>query len=252
MLQSESGRAGGIRRRLRSTVEKRSWIAAWSSLTEPLLDFVYPPWCVLCNNDLDAEVLVCRTCLETLPRLEEPVLAAEKLTHQLSGPAWFEASIAVFPFHESIQKLIHLMKYKGYESLAQPLGRELGLALRDAALPEAAILAPVPLHRWRLAERGYNQSERLAQYAATTAGLPMHATLLQRIRYTRPQAKLAKAERSRNLAGAFVVPRPEDAAGGVVVLVDDLFTTGHTLNECAKTLKAQGCRQVYCLTLVRV
>lgn len=237
---------------MRSTAEKRTWVSVLSSLAEPLLDFIYPPWCVLCNNDLDAEVLVCRTCLETLPRLEEPVLPAEKLTRQLSGPAWFEASIAVYPFHESIQKLIHLMKYKGYGSLAQPLGRELGLVLRDAALPEAAILAPVPLHRRRLRERGYNQSERLAQHAAKAAGLPMDAALLQRIRYTRPQAKLAKAERSRNLAGAFAVPRPEAAAGGVVVLVDDLFTTGHTLNECAKTLKAQGCRQVFCLTLVRV
>jgi len=237
---------------MRSAAEKRTWVSVLSSLTEPLLDFIYPPWCVLCNNDLEAEVLVCRTCLETLPRLEQPVLAAEKLTHQLSGPAWFDASIALFPFHESIQKLIHLMKYKGYESLAQPLGRELGLALRDAALVEAAVLAPVPLHRRRLRERGYNQSERLAQHAAAAAGLPMEAALLQRGRYTRPQAKLAKAERSRNLAGAFVVPRPEATAGGVVVLVDDLFTTGHTLNECAKTLKAQGCRQVYCLTLVRV
>jgi len=220
---------------------------------QPLVDFIYPPYCLLCNGELQPEeVLVCRTCLETLPNLEQPMVPAEKVSHQLSEPAWFAASLALFPFTESVQEVIHYLKYKGGRSLAVPLGGQLGLLLQDLNLAGEAVLTPVPLHKRRLRERGYNQSELLAKEAALQSGLAFDATLLQRIRYTRTQAKLSKTARSRNVAGAFRVVRPEAVQGRTVVLVDDLFTTGHTLNECAKTLRCCGCERVYCLTLVRV
>jgi ComF family protein len=218
-----------------------------------ILDFIYPPLCVLCESMLtENEELVCTHCLAMLPRHDDYQVPSELLAGSLAEPTFFTSSIALYPYHDAIQTLIHMLKYKGYKALAMPLGQELARILPDCDLPERPVIIPVPLHRHRLRERGFNQSLLLATVLARRSGWPLLPDMLQRIRPTIPQARLTRAERSRNLAGAFAVTDAASITDRAVLLVDDVLTTGHTLNECARTLRAAGAAEVHVVTLVRV
>jgi ComF family protein len=218
-----------------------------------ILDFIYPPLCVLCEASLtESEELVCAHCLALLPRHDDHQVASEQLAASLSEPAYFTSSIALFPYNDAIQALIHLLKYKGYRSLAKPLAQELAKILPDCELPSNPLIIPVPLHKRRLRERGFNQSLLLAAELCRCCHWVLRPELLQRIRPTIPQARLSRAQRSSNLAGAFAVRDSGIIAERDVLLVDDVLTTGHTLNECARTLRAAGAASVHVVTLVRV
>jgi ComF family protein len=209
--------------------------------------------CVLCEALLsENEGLVCAHCLALLPRHDDHQVPSELLAASLSEPAYFTSSIALFPYHEAIQTLIHMLKYRGYKALAKPLAHELALILPDCELPSNPLIIPVPLHKRRLRERGFNQSLLLAAELSRHCGWPLQPELLQRIRATIPQARLSRAQRSSNLAGAFAVADSESVNERDVLLVDDVLTTGHTLNECARTLRAAGAASVHVVTLVRV
>jgi ComF family protein len=133
--------------------------------------------------------------------------------------------------------------------LAAPLGALIGSAIpRDQAFE---VIVPVPLYWRRRLERGFNQSELLARAVAKRYGLrPVNA--LRRKRATAAQAGLSNSKRRLNVAGAFVVPRPETVAGRRVLLIDDVLTTGATLSACGAALKRAGARYVAVLTLARV
>jgi ComF family protein len=113
------------------------------------------------------------------------------------------------------------------------------------------LTVPVPLHIRRLRERGFNQSLLLAKVVATDLGTQLDYLSLVRIRHTRAQTGLRKEERRKNVKDAFSVIYPEIIKGKKILLVDDVFTTGYTLNECARTLKKSGAMVVICLTLAR-
>jgi ComF family protein len=110
---------------------------------------------------------------------------------------------------------------------------------------------PVPLHPKRLRERGFNQSLLLAERVAAALNADLDFSSLKRIRYTQPQTELGSEERKKNVRKAFGVSEREAVKGRAVLLVDDVATTGSTLNECARTLKRAGCRHVFCLVLAR-
>jgi len=111
------------------------------------------------------------------------------------------------------------------------------------------LLVPVPVHHTRKRERGYNQAEVIAQALATRSGIALHARALKRLRKTGTQTKLGKAQRGKNIFGAFMAV--EDLSGKKVLLVDDVFTTGATVNACAQALKAAGAAEVRVLTAAR-
>ena len=113
-------------------------------------------------------------------------------------------------------------------------------------------LVPVPLHASRLRERGYNQAEALGAVLAETTGTPLLSTALRRIRGTGTQTRLGKGGRQANLEGAFACPRPESVKGLRILLIDDVFTTGATASECARTLLKAGCSETALLALARV
>ena len=121
----------------------------------------------------------------------------------------------------------------------------------EAALPPADVLVPVPLHVSRLAERGYNQSTLLARRIAEQTGLPVLDGPLRRLRPTQPQMALPAERRLANIQGAFAVPE-HDLRGLHVLLIDDVCTTGSTLEACAIALKAARCEKVWGLTLAKV
>jgi ComF family protein len=254
MAQSGWGPETSLERNAAEHAPRRSGLVSGARfLFRLILDFIYPPLCVLCEALLsENEELVCAHCLALLPRHDDPQVASEQLAASLSEPAYFASSIALFPYHDAIQTLIHMLKYRGYKALAKPLAHELALILPDCELPSNPLIIPVPLHKRRLRERGFNQSFLLAAELSRHCGWPMRPELLQRIRATIPQARLSRAQRSSNLAGAFVVPDSETVNERDVLLVDDVLTTGHTLNECARTLRSAGAASVHVVTLVRV
>ena len=119
-------------------------------------------------------------------------------------------------------------------------------------LPVVDVIVPVPLHSTRLREREYNQSLLLAHRMSTYLKIPLNYTVLRRIRETPPQTSLTKHERLKNLRRSFVVKTPQSLKGKSILLVDDVYTTGTTVNECAKVLDKAGAENVYVVTLARM
>lgn len=148
-----------------------------------------------------------------------------------------------------IQSAIHHLKYNNHRALATALGELLVRAYQHYRL-EAEVIVPVPLHNARLKERGYNQSELLVREMCRVLGLPMNNSSLQRFRRTRPQVGLGIIERQQNVVDAFSC-RDQALAGQRVLLIDDVWTTGATMNACAATLKANDVTSVWGLTLAR-
>lgn len=152
-------------------------------------------------------------------------------------------------YADELRRLIQLYKYDGIRPLAPVLGRYLSLALpRDGHFD---VVIPVPLHWYRRLERGFNQSELIARTLCERTGLNLAPHLLRRIRSTTRQARLGLEDRRRNVRKAFAVPRPASVAGRRILLVDDVLTTGATLNACALALRKAGASHVSALTLAR-
>jgi ComF family protein len=150
-------------------------------------------------------------------------------------------------------KAVRDFKYRRRLDLGRPLGRLLAEGVPDDMLGQADLWAPVPLHPWRLCWRGFNQALVLGRGMSARGGPALIPDLLLRRRHTRPQVGLTAAQRAANVAGVFAVrPRLRSRVGGrAVLLVDDVFTTGATVNECARALKEAGAAHVMVITLVR-
>jgi len=148
-----------------------------------------------------------------------------------------------------LREAIHALKYNGMRVLAEPLGEILADYWRLAVFPPSVIV-PVPLHEARLRQRGYNQSLLLARSLAARVSLPVESHALVRQRNTRCQVELSPAERRTNVEGAFRC-HPGTLAGERVLLIDDVLTTGATLEACASALLEAGTKEVWALTLTR-
>ena len=155
--------------------------------------------------------------------------------------------------NDPLQEIIHQFKYCSHRSLALPLARRLyglwGHGFRDRPLD---MMIPVPLHKSRQRERGFNQALLLARHLSRWTGIPLGDRLLVRHRSTPAQAGLSRKQRRRNISGAFRVVDREPIHRKSILLVDDVFTTGATLNECARILRKQGAHGVDVVTIARV
>ena len=147
---------------------------------------------------------------------------------------------------------IHLLKYRKKTSLSRPLGalaRKTFVQFWD--IDAIDLLVSVPLHVKRLRERGFNQAHLLIRGWAKQDGIPLDGLTLSRSRWTAPQTTLSRGERRKNIKGAFSVRHPNRIKGRKVLLVDDVYTTGATVNECARVLMKAGAEFVDVLTLAR-
>lgn len=148
-----------------------------------------------------------------------------------------------------MRTLIHRFKYGYQVRLRRPLGL---LMAEEISLPGGSdLIIPVPLHVRRLRQRGFNQAVLLGEILAQEWQLPMERTTLQRVRWTEPQTTLPAAAREANVRGAFAVARPIGLAGRRVLLVDDVYTTGSTVSECARVLRHAGAAEVLVATVAR-
>ena len=220
--------------------------------------------CVLCAAASD-EAIVCRACAADLPRLCVPTCPrcalptphGEICGRCLSHPPAFDAAHAVYLYDFPLDKLIQSFKYGHRLALAPYFGGQLAAlaaslnasldASIDAALPD--VIVPLPLHSERLRQRGFNQALELARPVAQALRRPIDATSCRRTRNTAAQADLAWRERVANVRNAFSCST--DLTGRHVLLIDDVMTTGASLDECARTLKLHGAARVSVLVLAR-
>jgi ComF family protein len=169
-------------------------------------------------------------------------------------PSPIDGMRAVAYLEGSIRQAIYGLKYDYIRDLAIPLGEMLAETYRNAPLP-VDVIVPVPLHRRRKRERGYNQSALLAQQLGAALQVPVRLDLLRRHRYTRSQTRLNPQQRSQNVRGAFscaTQPGVTQAIDGRrLLLIDDVLTTGATLRACAQVLRDKGARSIWALTLAR-
>lgn len=231
-----------------------------------LVDVALPPNCMVCRAAVDASGCLCGACWSRLAFIAPPICdrLGTPLPYgfgegRLLSPAAREAppaygrARAVAAFGDVTRDLIHALKYADRLDVAPPMGRMMARAGADI-LADAQALVPVPLHRLRLWRRRFNQSAALAGVIGRETGLPVRAGWLERRRATRPQVGLDRAARARNVQGAFAVPdmAKGELRGRRLVLVDDVLTTGATIDACVKALQRAGAGQVDVLVFARV
>ncbi len=250
-----------------SNGQTRGWVAR---LAGGLLDLVYPPQCGLCGETLADGRSLCGPCGADLPLLEAPFCSkcAEPFPGKIEGSFAcpnckglkfsFEFARSVLVRDPRSLDLIHRLKYQKQIHLADELGRFAARALDDErfadALAERWPLVPVPLHRSRQRARYFNQALEIAKVISRISGMPL-VDGLRRIRRTDTQTRLSRAQRLQNLRGAFAVSRAgrrflADSPSGAI-LVDDVLTTGSTVDACATALRQAGCPRVCVVTVMR-
>lgn len=216
------------------------------SVVGSILEFIYPPLCLACSALLpNTSTYVCDKCRNALVRSSDhPHLTAE-VSGRLGDAVDGVRASFVFQKSGPLQSLVHSLKYENMEQVGGWLGEQLGDELvRTGVRPD--FLIPVPLHRVKERERGYNQAALIAEGCALRTGGVVVAHAIRRTRHTRTQTKLSIEERNANVASVFTVDPvfAERVSGTTVMVVDDVITTGATIGACARVLRAAGAGHV--------
>ncbi len=227
----------------------RLYVDAW-------LDVLFPPRCAGCGA---IGTLLCDTCRARFRPITAPYCwrCGQPLPEgTLCGPCargrfvHLDMARAAAVYVPPLRSIVHTFKYRGNTRLAEPLAQYMARRVRREAL-DVDFIVPVPLHRDRQRQRGYNQAELLARGLGAAFDIPVETSVLARVRATPPQVTLGLRERMENVKGAFRCVEPARVAGKRVLLVDDVMTTGSTLEACAAALKEAGTAQVWGYTLAR-
>jgi ComF family protein len=235
------------------------------------LNWLYPPRCRFCRESIfGADDCFCRRCCERIRLITHPLcgvcgrpfldtsgddhLCGKCLTrrpHFVRARAW-----ACYPTEDGgdhpLREVVQRFKYGRKVSLGRPLGRLMAVDCREWFREIALdLIVPVPLHWKRLRWRGFNQSVILGREVGKLWNLPVDPFVVSRLRETPPQTQLSEEERRRNMRRAFTLNPAKSVEGKAVLLIDDVYTSGATVNECARALKRGGAREVCVLTLAR-
>ncbi len=220
----------------------RHWRRRWVPRLLDLAAFAYPQRCPACGAPARAATLLCETCLAERPPV--PFELCARCLVRGREPVGCRAHPgrgvhAAWLYDEPARAFVHALKFGARPRLAAAAAPALAAAL---AAPHLDLVTAVPLHPVRGRLRGYNQAAALADAAAGALGVPFADGLIERVRVTGAQARLPGARRRANPAGAFRAPRPARLAGRSVLIVDDVMTTGATMDACLAALAAAGAR----------
>ena len=238
------------------------------SLISSLMDIIYPPRCRICTDFLEDYPVnrkdicdecyagflglthpFCRTCGEPFKSKVEEDHLCEKC---LRKRPYYDELRAPYLYEQKLMTAIQLIKYSGKSSIVKSLGPPLAAFAKEWINDtKEMIMIPVPLHRRKLRQRGFNQSALIVRAISPALGIGVDFFSLIRTRYTESQAGLSLEQRRKNVKGAFEARSDKNINGKTVILVDDVATTGNTMNECARILKKAGAYKVLGLTLAR-
>jgi ComF family protein len=216
------------------------------SILQPLKDFLFVTSCFHCRTPLkDGESRLCTDCWRSLT----PVGSNDYTFHVLRGRFaendYIADLISLYYFEKGkvLQSLMHSLKYEEVTSFGVELGERLGREIQKRGISSDFVI-PVPLNKQKLRERGYNQSDFIAKGMSSVLGIPVRTDLVRRTRYTVTQTHLNALERKENVANAFELPHPEQIRLRSFFIVDDVITTGSTIQEIGKILKAAGAEKI--------
>jgi len=229
--------------------------AGLKNIFSDFLTLLFPEYCYACERTLArGETIICTHCRLRLPytnvHLAEP--QHNVLAVRFFGKVPIQHTLAYLYFNRAgrVQRLLHALKYKGVQEVGITLGNWYGHNLREAGFAEAFdVIVTVPLHPRKQRQRGYNQTDSFAQGLAAALALPWSGQALKRTQYTASQTRKSRPERWANVEQVFQVNKPELIAEKRILLVDDVITTGATLEACALMLLNAGCRQVSVCTI---
>ena len=226
------------------------------------INLLFPPFCLNCKKHIESTQLLCGECFGLVKFIKNPYCSCcGRVFHGggenhlcgdcLQAPWAFEKARSLFAYEEIIAALIHNLKYSGKTTGLKTLCWLSGHSVIWDDIDTPAFIIPVPLHLKRLRKRGFNQALVLARSLFPDEKKKIRYDILVRKSNTPSQTGLSGKERRKNLKNAFVVEKKLEISGKKILLLDDVFTTGSTANECAKALKAAGCKKVEVLTICR-
>jgi ComF family protein len=240
-------------------------------IKEGLLNFIFPLDCKICEKPIRESkgYSICEDCFKTIELIERPYCI--KCGKPLIPSVFFKQNREIlcldckrkkysFEFSRStgiydkvLKKCIHLFKYYGEKKLAKPLGKLMVdyLVKNDEFKKRIDLIIPVPLHKNDLRKRGFNQSILLGRVVGNYFSISVGEKVLIKKKLTPFQANLSKKEREKNILRAFLVEKPKEIKGKNILILDDVFTTGATVEECTKELMKARAKNIFVLTLAR-
>lgn len=221
-------------------MKQEAWLEL-PSFRERVIRLVYPVKCMVCDALLreDTTLYLCDSCHKMLPRYE-------KGFHPIPEIPYLNGLFAAFHYEEGIDSAIHAMKFKYQPKLSKTMAFLLYEEfLKEPVFPNFDLIIPVPMHPRKKRQRGYNQSELVGRELSRYLNIPIDTDLLVKTRYTRPQSRLKREERLHNMEDAFTIVKGHEVSGKNILLVDDVVTTGTTLNTCAKILYEKGASWIF-------
>ncbi len=241
---------------------KKLFYQQFQTIKKAFSNFIFPPFCPICGNELKKnERLICEDCYSQIKTIESyfcrkcgaPLIKNRKTCDYCKGKNFYFSKVrALGTFSSPLSEMIHLLKYDRKTLIAERLGLLLGnLFISYPELSDTDVIIPVPLHRTRMRERGYNQSLLLAKKVSLISGKELCYKVVARTKATKSQTALDNEKRRENLKNAFSVVEPQKIKNKSVLVVDDVMTSGTTLDEIAKSLLESGADSVYGLILAR-
>lgn len=225
-------------------------------------NIILPPRCGLCGGAVQTNHALCGTCWEQLVIINPPQcgICAEPLPQNIEDgqicaaciatPPNYDQHLTMFDYHSSVRKLI--TRYKFYNGLyLRPLMLQWMLQKISPLADDIDMVIPVPLHWRRIIKRTYHHTALLAKPIAKDIGAEYAPNLLKRVKHTPPQVGLTRKRRQKNMIGAFKTPKPNLLKNQTILLIDDVMTTGATIESCSKILRKAGADRVIILTLAK-
>ncbi len=240
---------------------KRNLFKFFFELKETFLDLIFPSdiYCISCHAPIfDEPYALCKSCRQKISwvagkscsRCGKPLQSwyfPDRCSDCTQMKHHFTRGFSCVEYGELERKLIIGFKYNGKSYYSKNIAEMMYDKLKSLDI-SIDYIVPVPLHPLKERERGYNQSHLVARYLSYLTGIPLKADALKRVRYTQPQNKLSLEERKKNLQNAFKACPNGVLINKSILLIDDVYTTGNTVDECSKALMGQGAQNIYIIT----